>query len=380
MVKVTGLNKTRRKKPTKTFSRRARTGFDAAPTKTFLHLSEYVRMEVDRQQIVQKVKSYVKENYKKDQILLQAPDWAYAACLPFACSLHWAELNKKHPDNWDHDAVEKRAIAYIREQAEKKLAEDDSDKPKVNIVTRSPMEIVKDRTEDFIGAVEEVLDDFHRGIDLDVENYSPYNELQKIDAAYNIAKGVYDYYSPLREELVELIEKKSEDLVEAYSHLKPKKKKEYLRLVEIIVEDAERYMNSKKAQRKIRKPKVKSADKQVAKVQYQKESDEYKITSIDPAAIVGARRVYLFNTKERFLIELVCRLPGGFEVSGTTVKGLDEDQSRQIRLRKPMDFIPIVQSKTPTQIAKEWKTLTTVEGPTTGRINKNTIILRALDK
>jgi hypothetical protein len=381
MVKVRGLDR-KRKKPTKTFSRRASTGFEQAPMKTFLHLSEYVRTEIDRKQVVQKIKAYIRDRYKGQErtLMLSAPDWAYATATPLATSLHWIQSGNEVPENWDHDKVVRLAMDYIREQAEKKLEDGDSDHPKVKTNTRSPMEIVKDRTEDFIGEVESVLDDFHKGVHLDIENYSVYNELMKIDAAYNIAKGVHDFYKPLEDELRELVEKKTADLVEGYGHLKVARRKEYLKLVETIVADAQRYMDSKKAVRKPRRKVSKSADKQVAKVQYQKNSDEYKLTSIHPTQIVGARRVYLFNTKERFVVELVCRTREGFEVSGTTIQGIDEDLSRTVRLRKPEDFLPIVQSKSPTQINKEWNKLTTKPQKTTGRLNKYTVILKALDK
>jgi len=371
-----------RKKKPKTFSRRSRTGFDKAPTKTFRHLSEYVRTELDKKLVVQKIKKYIRENFKKQEqkLLLGAPDWAYAVQTPMATGLHWSEQGGEFPDKWDQDKVERVAIDYIRLQAEKKLAEDDSDKPKVNIKTRSPMEIVKDRTEDFIGEIESTIDQFDTGVDMDWENYSVYNELQKVDAPYNMAKGVYDFYKPLENEIRELVEKKTKDLVEAYGHWSVPKQKQYLSILERIVSDAERFMESKKAVRKVRKPKVKSADKQVEKVQYLRQSNEYKLTSIHPTQIVGARRVYLFNVKDRTLTELVSHLRDGFEVSGTTIKGIDTDQSRQTKLRKPDEFIPIVQKKTPNQIDKEWKKLTTKDSEPNGRVNKYTVIMRALDK
>lgn len=368
--------------PKKIFSRRAQTGFAAAPDSNFFHCLDYIRLEVDKKDIASKMKSYIKENFSKEDrdILLAAPDWAFTSAYGATASMHWLELNKQFPDRWDPAKSIQLAVSHIKEWGLKKLAEkEDSDKPKTQ-VSRSPMEIVKERTSDFIGAVEEVLDMFDSKIFVDWENYSVYNELMKIDASYFMAKGVYDYYIPLRDEIQELVEKKTEDLVEAYGHWSVRKRKEYLSIIQSIVNDAERYMASKKAVRKISKPRVKSADKQVEKVNYLKESAEYKVTSINPALIVGARRVYLFNAKQRLITELVCRLSSGFEVKGTTIQGIDVDVSRTVRLRKPMDFLPIVLSKTPNQINKEWNSLTTKPQGTTGRINKDTIILRALDK
>jgi hypothetical protein len=373
----------KRKKAPKVYSRRARTGFAAAPTESFHNFYDYVRLEVDKKDISARVKSYIKKSYPKreQEILLAAPDFIYASSFGFASSLYWEEIGKEFPPKWSRARVEELAINNIRYWGNKKLIEksEDSDTPK-KVQTRSPMEIVKERTSDFIGEIEETIDMFGSKTDVDWDEYSVYNELKKIDAPYNMAKGVYDYYVPLRDEIQELIEKKTEDLVEAYSWMKIPQRKQYLKIIQAILDDADSYMASKKAVRKVRKPRVRSAEKQVEKVQYLKESAEFKVTSIPPSQIVGARRVYLFNTKQRLLTELVCRLSGGFEVSGTTIQGIDMDVSRTIRLRKPADFLPIVLSKTPNQIDKEWKALTTKEQASNGRINKDTIIMRALDK
>jgi len=240
-------------------------------------------------------------------------------------------------------------------------------------------QIMRERGQDFIANVEEVLDLYTVDTHEHMMEYSVFNELVKVDLSYNGSKLVYDYYEPLLEELNQLV-KKDEDLVEAYAWLKPRQRTKYRDFVAKIVTDTEMYMNSKKAVRKVYGKKPKSADSQVSKVTYQKSSPDHKVTSIDPANVVGAKRVYLFHTKERMLRELVSRRAGGFEITGTTIRGIDKDVSRSIRLRKPEEFLPIVLKKTVKQIDKGWKELTTVEAKFTGRINKDTIILRALDK
>ena len=91
-------------------------------------------------------------------------------------------------------------------------------------------------------------------------------------------------------------------------------------------------------------------------------------------------RVYLFNVKTRALTELVCQKSCGFEVKGTTLQGVDLETSRVTKLRKPEVFIPMVLKKTSNQINKEWSSLTTKTTIANGRINKDTIILRAMNK
>ena len=67
-------------------------------------------------------------------------------------------------------------------------------------------------------------------------------------------------------------------------------------------------------------------------------------------------------------------------VKGTTIQNFDKDMSRQIKLRKPEEFISIVMSKTHLQINKEWNTLSTKSSVPNGRINGDIILLRVMNK
>jgi len=115
-------------------------------------------------------------------------------------------------------------------------------------------------------------------------------------------------------------------------------------------------------------------------VQYKKEDNDFKLVSINPILLVGSRRLYAFNCKERYLIEYCTQAANGFEISGTTIKNLDTVNSRQVRLRKPDEFLPIALNKTVKQIDTEWKKLTTKTSVPTGRINKDIVLLRVMDK
>jgi len=158
-------------------------------------------------------------------------------------------------------------------------------------------------------------------------------------------------------------------------------RKKYLAFLEHIVADATRYMMAKKATRKVSVPRPKSAYSQIAKMNFAKESKEYKITSIDPLLIVGARRIWVFNTKYKHLTEFVSNERDGFTVKGSTLQKIDGDRTRRITLRKPKEFLPIIQSNTQKQIETAYRQLTTKSQPRKdGRINKDTLIMRVFEK
>ena len=145
-----------------------------------------------------------------------------------------------------------------------------------------------------------------------------------------------------------------------------------------MLADLEKVKASTKATRKVRVPKAKSADKQVARLNYCKESSEAKLTSITPVLMVGASRIYTYNVKYKRLTEYVTESVGGFEISGSTIKNMDDELSRQVTLRKPDLMIPIVQNKSVKQIDKAWSELTTKTSKPNPRINKETILLKAV--
>ena len=375
-----------KKKTPKVYSRRAQTGIAAAPVNSYHWFNDYIRTEVDKKEISSVVKSYIKKNFPKEEtkLALRAPEWMYTG-MPFLASIiSWKEKGFPFPVAGSYEKTLRKNIEDIIEAGRNKVDSEeelDNDTERNPTLTKkSPAEIVKERSSDFIAEIEAVIDIWGSGVYFDIENYSPYNELQKIDAPYNLAKSVMDYYTPILDEAIELVNKKTPDLVEGFRHMSAKQRREYLSLLKRIVEDVEKYLLSKKALRKTRKPKVKTADKQIEKLTYLKESAEFKLVSIPAAQVIGASRLYLFNISSRILTELVCRLAKGFEVKGTTIQGIDEEKSRQTLLRKPNEFLPIVQNKSPLQINKEWLTLTTKSNPANGRVNKDTILLRALDR
>lgn len=248
---------------------------------------------------------------------------------------------------------------------------------------KSAADILSDKTREFIAEVESVIDLYHDPkIWLDGENYSVYNELKKINAPKPLVQKVYDYYKPLFDEAEELVVKKTPDLIEGFKHLKTAKdKKDYMLFIKNIIDDCQKFMNASTAAkvRAVRQPRAKKkipVEKLVAKVKYQKESSEYKLTSVDPANIVGATEVYLFNTKYRQLVQLVAASVDGFSIRGTTIINLREEACLRKTLRKPEDVLTEIGKTTKARVNKVFLDLKTKSAAANGRLNEETIILK----
>lgn len=172
------------------------------------------------------------------------------------------------------------------------------------------------------------------------------------------------------------LNKNCDQAVEAYKHLSKQQLKERLKLLNKALDDIKRYQANSKTVRKVRAKKPVAATKQVAKIKFLKESPEFKLVSINPASIVGAMRLFVFNVKTRTLSEYVSSGPDGLGIKGTTLQNFDTNGSRAKKLRKPEELLPLVISKTPRQIDNAWKKLTTKDSSPNGRINEDTILMR----
>jgi len=245
-----------------------------------------------------------------------------------------------------------------------------------DVYKKTPADIIKEKASDFIAEIDDILDMFGTKTWIDWDEYSVYNELHKINAPYNVAKDVVEYYTPQLDELVELIEKKTPDLVEAYAFLGVRNRKKLMNVIKNIIDDAEKYMLSKKAVRKTRVKKVTSAGQQISKLKYMPESAEYKITSQSPTNIIGASEVYLFSTKYKRMTYLISSAKTGFTVKGTTIQDIDLEGSYQKTIRKPDEFLTDFMKAPKVKARKLLAELKTKAAKTNGRTSDQTIILK----
>lgn len=350
-----------------------KTGIAAAPYTTFNDLNNYLRTETDRKDVAGVIRNQIRQDYTgdKQKLMLNAPEYFYHFNALPATVILWKQKGLDQPTGWNFDTIMFKFYAEVETAAWKK-----SDEPKSPRGTiRTPHELMKEKTNNFIAEVEYLIDLYPHQ-----PSFNMYNEMTLVSLAAVSARVVFDYYERLMDELRELVEKKTPDLVEAYNHLTVKERKAYYEFIRELVSDAKKYILAKKATRAIRTPRVKTADRQVAKMQYAKTSDEFKLTSINPMSIVGSMRLYVFNTKTRTVSEYLTQSSKGFQMKGTTLQGWDKERSRQTRLRKPEEGLNMIQTKTPTAIGKWWTTLTTKTNSCNGRINNDTILLRVFDR
>ena len=102
-----------------------------------------------------------------------------------------------------------------------------------------------------------------------------------------------------------------------------------------------------------------------------------RLISINPADIIGAQELWVYNTKTRKLGKYVAdSLKGPLNVKGTGIIGYDEHKSVTKTLRKPADTLKEFSKATKIQLRKFLEDIKATEAKLNGRINAETVLLR----
>src|SRR5210317_786302 len=367
----------------KTVRATRRVGVNAAPIdKGFDEVQYYFQNQVEKKQALDQIKTYVKNNFnKKDtQFILVNPDWKLLISYATAATCFWYNSGLEESDKsayWK-SAADKRLANLVESgkalHYEKLQAKHDSDK----VVTLSPQQRLQRKINNTI--MQDLLDLEDQWIDDEKASIDVYGLFRKHGLSGSATIPVRQVVEGWLLDYEDAYHKRCEQAVEGYSHLKRPELNRRIKACQDMLLDLDRIKSAAKATRKTRVKQPKAADKQVKNVKYKTEDTTFKLVSIPPIQMIGKMRLYTFNTKTRMLTEYITESANGFEISGSTIKNFDQVNSRTVKLRKPEEFLTLVQNKTPKQIDAEWNKLTTKTSVPNGRINTDTILLRVLDK
>lgn len=226
-----------------------------------------------------------------------------------------------------------------------------------------------------VAEIDEQLDLF---FDDKIEAYDITKYLHENSVPGIVATRVSKHFQPLLEELQEALARKDEQLREAYKkYSRPKVKKayEFLALICTVLGNEG---HKAKVMRAPRKKKAKSAEQQVAKIKYMLSHKELNINSIKPIDIIGASQLWIYNTKTRKLGLYIAQDVGGLKVKGSTILSYDDKASICKKLRKPETVLPTITQGSKVALRTAMSNIKSVEAALTGRINGDTILLRAI--
>jgi hypothetical protein len=226
--------------------------------------------------------------------------------------------------------------------------------------------------------LEDALEQFHK----DYEAFNPkafkvLNLLKGRQAKAAHARIIRDLYAPQLAEYEEVLEGKCEQLKEGYSHISKKNIKKLIEFYQEITSACNMLMQEAKVNKKPRARKAKPAEKIVEKMKYCKSNEPLKLVSINPTDILGAKELWIFNTKTRKLGKYVAAEYQELGIKGTSITGFDENASVQKTLRKPEDQLKEFKAAGKVALRKFLDTIKSVDIKLNGRINEDTVLLKA---
>ena len=318
-----------------------------------------------KQERAKAAKAYVKQNHKKDfKHFSKLPEGLICGGLGTFCRV-W-EFSGKFTES-GQEWVTKEVTRLVNHAKSIKVDE------VVVLNVPSPIDRMRNKVYNtIIRELEEVEEAWMNGEKAEINLFE---RCQVHGIKANAVNIITEWLEPRVQEYDDAITKKDEDAVEFFSHLKKPELKRQFKVLSDALADCERVKSASKATRKTRVKKPQAADKQVAKLKFMKDNNEFKVASVNPLLIVGASRVILFNTKNKRIEEYQTDRPDGFEVKGQSLQHVN--RSRGKTLRKPEEFLPIALKKTPKQFEKEFNNLTTKEYNPNARFNDSIIILLA---
>ena len=380
-----GLQALKGKKTRKKNARaKARTGLAGVPIdKGFDAVKEYFHLQVDRKDCLTQTKTWIKKNFPEPaKYILSHPEWKFNMTHHAATAFWYNNDLYKNNDLGGDKAKEflNSLFDYViplietgKELYKKKQAE-----KKTNVIVLTIQEKMTRKIKNTI--IQELLELEDKWIDGEDATINIYDRFK----FHGLTNTAISHVKPMIEgwllDYEDAYHKRCDQAVEGYSHLKRSVLNHRIKVCKEMLSDLDRIKSASKASRNVKIKGSVAIDKQVSKVQYKKEDTDFKIVSINPIQIPNKHRLYTFNCKYKVITEYVTDSPSGFIISGSTIKNFNKATSRAVTLRKPDELLPIFLTKSPKQIDEGWKTVTTKTFAPNGRINKDTILLRVLDR
>ena len=361
--------------------------WDMVPTDSWHKAQYHIHYLMESKEWLTKVKAYIKENYDKKTVaaINKLPDWKVGGKSHYATA---AFMEERAPNNMHPDYVGK-LDKWIKELAEEgnKIVEIKRAEEKVKKTKYIPsiQERLEEATIDKMEELDQWVDDWMRDAKKNpLKDKQPLQLFRKLEINLGHARFIQKFYEGELEELTELINlppaKKQTDmeqqLAEGYNHLSTKEKKELHGFYQRVFQALEIIRAEKKQTRAVRKPKQKSAQDLVKKMKFKPSDADYGIASVNPADVVGATAVVVFNCKTRKLGIYYADEHATIQVKGTTLQFFDEKNSRQKTVRKPNEVLPNWKKVTKHKLKTQFGYLKTTDTKMNGRMNEDTVILK----
>lgn len=290
-------------------------------------------------------------------------------------SEYGGKLTEKHMESIERMVNEMISSNTARQEAAAAKAEDEEEKAPT-VVTNKPgiQDYMREKAMEVCGEFEEIFDEYNANPAKVELNQTPRAIMQAEQLKAGHLRFVIQAYEPMVAELTEALDGKDQELRDAYGFLTKPQLRKLLAYVESIISDATFLKNANVTQRKPRKKRAVDIGKLVSKLKYQELGEG--VASEKPIHIMGAKEVWVYNTKTRKLGHYIAFDEQGLTVKGTSIKNFAE-KSVQRNIRRGADFsLAKFVKGNKSGRNRIYKELKGIETKLNGRTNDHTLILK----
>lgn len=236
-------------------------------------------------------------------------------------------------------------------------------------------EKIQARIGEYLSELESKLDHYV----LTRESFKLLHDLKRRNVSTKLIAPIIEWSSRVMAEYVMVRDTTDKQIIEGYSNLGKIVVKGIIRMMEQFITDCTEYLALKKVTRKPRQKKAIEPERMVRDLFFLPEFPELQLKSIEPKEIVGSSQLWCYNVKYKKLGVYYASDPAGFSVKGSTLLGFDPVKSTQKVLRRPEIQLHEVLRASENALRTYLGLIKTGATEMTGRINKDTILLRKLE-
>ena len=237
-----------------------------------------------------------------------------------------------------------------------------------------------ERTREAAGEVEGWIDDFHlarkTAAPKTVQEFV--NLFKSFDLKAPHARLMHGIFESRAAEIASAAEGKDKELLEYYSNYTGPELKKFSTLFQNLLSACTMMQEVAKIERAPRKKKPVSEEKIVARIKYKKEDPVLGIVSLPPVQMLGAKEVWVYNTKTRKLAQYKALDESGLYVKGASLENFSSDSAEKT-IRKPAETLAEFKKASKVKLRTFLKDLSTLDVPCQGKLNEHHVILR-IDK
>jgi len=272
---------------------------------------------------------------------------------------------------WFNEEVEK-----IQQELKTKKPVKVVDSPIIKIVVPNIQDRIKERASECIGELEGQIDELVLSkFSVDV---SPYAMMHGMEIKGVHTRHISEWFKKKRIEFDDALHTDDAEVKEGWSNFTKPQIKKLIAYCDQVLVDCNKLAGEAVKSRKPRKRKTKTPDQLVSKLKYLAEFPDLKLTSVAPKDIIGAMQLWVYNTKTRKLGVYHAIDADGLSVKSSSITNFNGSKSVQKTLRKPEATLPEIVKGGKVHLRNALEVIKAVETGLTGRLNADTILIRAI--